>query len=132
VVEAIDAMVFVEMEDALGIGVGPEPMPPADQSLPKGKIIVDLPVENDMDCIVFVGDRLSTSLHADDAQTAHPDPDAASDQTSLVVRPSMTNGIAHQGDVDILNRRPVEREYPGDSAHGLFYDFIGKFNDLTE
>jgi hypothetical protein len=29
----------------------------------------------------------------------------------------MTNGIAHQGDVDILNRRSVELEYPCNSAH---------------
>jgi hypothetical protein len=95
-------------------------MPHADQFLPKGKVIVDLPVEDDMDCVVFVGDGLAASLHADDTQTAHPDPYVSSDQLSLVVRTSMTNGIAHQGDIDFLYRRPVEREYPGDSAHNLF------------
>lgn len=110
-VEAIDALVFIEMKDALGIGIGPEPMPFADQVLSKGKVIIDLPIVDNVDRVIFVGDWLSASLDADDAQSAHPDTDVATDQTPLVIRTPMTDGIAHQVDVFLLNRRTIEREY---------------------
>ena len=52
-------------------------------------------VVGDMQRAIFIGHRLMTGRHVDDAQAAMAEPDVAVDEDSLVVRPTMPDHIAH-------------------------------------
>src|SRR6266566_4116051 len=58
-------------------------------------VVVDLAVEDDDLRLVFVEDRLSSARQIDDAEPSHPEADVAVHVGALVVRPPMTNRLAH-------------------------------------
>ena len=64
------AVLLVEVDDDLRVAVRPEPVPPRLQPCPQLPVIVDLPVEDDLDRPVLVADRLVPTGQVDDRRPA--------------------------------------------------------------
>src|SRR2546422_3880960 len=86
---------LVEMQDRLGVALSGERMSPRDQHAPELAVVVDLAVEDDDLRPVFVEDRLSPARQVDDAEPSHPEADGPLHVQALVVRPAMTDRVAH-------------------------------------
>ena len=92
---ALRPVLFVEMQDDLGVALSGEHVSLRDQPTPELAVVVDLAVEDDDLRVVFVEDRLSSARQIDDAEPSHPEADVAVHVGALVVRPPMTNRLAH-------------------------------------
>jgi len=70
-IEMLDEAVtilFVQVNDDLGVRVGPKAMPLALQHLPQLQIVVDLAIEDNSHTAIFIEDGLPAALQIDDAQ----------------------------------------------------------------
>ena len=83
------------MHEHLGIAPGPEPVPPPFQFPPQLPVVVDLPVEDDLDRPVLVADRLVASRKVDDREPPVDQSQARLFKEPFRIRPSMGNPIAH-------------------------------------
>src|SRR5262245_19206529 len=71
-------------------------------------VVVDLPVEYDVDRTILVDHRLVAAGHVDDAEPAHPDRDAGSDVVATVVGAAVSNRVAHPAK-PLRGIRPIGR-----------------------
>jgi hypothetical protein len=79
-VKSVDTLLpplFVSVDDHFSIRSGHEPVIGIKEFFPKLDVIIDLPIEYDVDVAVLIGDRLSAPVNIDDAQSAVPHPDVA-------------------------------------------------------
>src|SRR5215217_356092 len=88
------------------------------QAIAQGRVVVDLPVLDDVDRAVLVRDRLIAALEVDDRQAARPDPRDAVDVLAPAVGPAVAQGRGHRRDQLTPRRLPsVEGDEATDSAH---------------
>src|SRR3990172_437801 len=69
-VKSVDALLlplFVSVDDHFGVRLGQEPVTGLQEFFPKLDVVIDLPIEYNVDGPILVGDRLSTPLNIDDA-----------------------------------------------------------------
>jgi hypothetical protein len=59
------AVLLVEMDQNLGVALGPESVSPGLEPAAQLLVVVNLTIENDLDRAVFVGDRLVAAFHVD-------------------------------------------------------------------
>jgi hypothetical protein len=59
------------------------------------EMIVDLPVKDNPDALIFVVDRLMAASHIDNRKTPHPKPDAATDIGAAIIRATVDDRIVH-------------------------------------
>jgi len=91
-----------------------------DQFLAQLRVIVDLAIEDNPDCPVFIADGLIPGGEVDDAQPPHANANWTFDVYSFVVRSAMKHGLAHVAeDRSIHLRIPIEFHNPSDPAHFL-------------
>jgi hypothetical protein len=84
-------------------------------------MVVDLSVEDDPESAVFVGKRLMTAFHVNDAEAAHSDAGDAVCVETLVVRSTMRNNTAHFAESGSVGACvPSEFKNASDTAHLLF------------
>src|ERR1043166_4722877 len=70
VVDATGSVILVEMSQALGIPLGRQAMT-APQELTSQRLkIVELAIDDGLDRVIFIGDRLPTASHVHDRQAA--------------------------------------------------------------
>ncbi len=109
-------VVLVEMDQHLGVGPGPEPMPLPLQLLVQTLVVVDLPVQDDDDAPVLVGERLVPAGEVDDAEATHAEAHAALGERAPVIRTAVLDRIAHADDLRLGDRRGAD---PADDAAHL-------------
>ncbi len=114
--EALHALLFVQVNQRLGIAGGAELMPARHEIGAQFLVAVNLAVEDDPHRTVLIGDRLMAGGEIDDAEAAHADPAPAIHVNAFVVRTAMANLVAHR----LYQRRLsglIETHKTGDSAH---------------
>ena len=80
--------------------------------------VVDLPVEDDANCAVLVGDRLIAVGEVDDRQSAMCKPHASVGPDALCVGTTMRNRARHPTKKTFVDGAiRVLEKYSGDSAH---------------
>src|SRR5439155_692242 len=94
--DAVCAHLLVEMDDGLGITPRPKAMPAGDQVAPQVMVIVDLPIEDDLNGAILVGDRLLPAGDVDDRQPAHAERHLGGDEVAAVVRAAVDDRVAHR------------------------------------
>ncbi len=112
------AVLLVEVDDDLGVGVGVETVAAGQQSGLEGREIEDLAVVDDPDRRVLVVDGLAPGGQIDDAQAAHPQRNRPVGVITVFIRAPVNDDVAHgpgQGP-GVLGqaRRSVD---PANSAH---------------
>jgi hypothetical protein len=58
-------------------------------------IVIDFPIENDEDTVVFIKDGLMASCQIDNGKSAHAQGDSISHPRALIVGSAMPNHLAH-------------------------------------
>jgi len=91
---------LVKVNKYLGVRVGRELMTLFSESISECFIVIDLAVEDDCDGIVFVENRLSAGIEADNAEASMSEPHGTIDVDSRFIRASMEETI-----VDFPERR---------------------------
>jgi hypothetical protein len=109
------AVLFVEMDQRLGIGAGAEPVPLGHQRRAELLVIVDLAVEDQQDAAVLVAHRLMPAGDVHDAEAAHPQAHVAFHEAAPVVRPAVRDGVAHPPDLGLGDRTVAQAT--DDAAH---------------
>ena len=110
---------LVEMDDDLGVAVRREAMTTSLEIAPQLLEVVYLPVEDDRDRTVLVGNRLVPAREVDDRETTHAHRQWSIDVEALVVGASVDDDVAHRaGEVPGRGDARVEREESGDATHG--------------
>ena len=113
------AVFLVKMDQHLHVDLRPEAVPPADEIVAQLPVIVDLPVTDESDCIVFIADRLVPAIQIYDRKTAKPERQTGSAGECLLVRPPVRQCVGHapqQGHVERGGRIRVMAS--DETAHG--------------
>src|SRR5215469_4011290 len=87
---------FIEMDDNFSITRCSEAMPPGFQLLSKVLVVVDLTIQYDPDCFVFIGNRLISCLQVNDAESPHSKTHWTTHVVTVVIRPSVRHAVAHR------------------------------------
>src|ERR1041385_926228 len=82
----IHTILLIEMDERFRIAVCIKAMPGLFKALPQLQMVVDLPVEDDPDALIFVADRLMAAGHIDNGKASHPKSDAAADIGAAIIR----------------------------------------------
>ncbi len=115
------AVLFVEVNNRLGIAVRAVAVPARDELLAQGEMVVDLAIKHDPQRAVFVRNRLMPARHIDNAEPAHADADRSVRIKALVVGPAMGNDAAHFAQSRGVRKRvPTEFKNSSDPAHLMF------------
>jgi hypothetical protein len=115
--DAVDAVLLVEVRDDLGVAVCRQRVPARDELLAQLAVVVDLAVQDDRDGAVLVEDRLVAGGEVDHAQALDPQRDVGGAEDPARVRPAVLEARAHalgQLRVDVV---PVRAQLSDDSAH---------------
>jgi hypothetical protein len=111
-----------EVNEHLGVASSLETVTPPLERGAQVSMIVDLPVEYDGDCSVFVSKGLVPTRNIDDAEPPHPEGNAWGDEESFVVWATVANRVTHAAQVSLTllrgaGWRPADESC--DPAHGL-------------
>ena len=117
-VQAAGAVLLVEMQQHLGVGLGGEAVSLADQLLLELDVVEGLAVIDDPEAAVLVADRLGPAVDADNAQAQMPQGDVAVQVHPRLIRTPVVQGGDHQGDrVHTGRLTSCDVDYSGNSAH---------------
>ena len=86
------------MDERLRIAVRVKAMSRLFKILSQFQVVVDLPVEDNPDALVFVVDRLMAAGHIDNGKAPHPESNVASDIGTAVVRATVDDRVVHRVD----------------------------------
>jgi hypothetical protein len=108
------------MENDLGIRPSPESMPFGEEFRSQFRVVVDLSIEDDPHCLVFISYRLATSREIDDAESAHTQADGSRHIIALVIGPPVVHGPIHPFElVAVQLRAGIKEKYSANSTHIL-------------
>src|SRR5215216_369148 len=124
VLHASRAVLFIAMNDRFRIGVGLECVTVFFEIGSQLLEVIDFAVEDDRDCAVFAGDRLSATREINDGEASHSERNAVFYEKTVIVRTAMPYTIAHaleqastRGGVNWVSFPVIYKS--GDSAHML-------------
>ena len=95
VVDAFLAVLFIEMNNGLGIAVGAVAMAARLQAGPQLGVVINLAVKNNPNRAIFVAEGLMSGLYVHDTQPAHGDADVAVEISPRIVRTAMHDLAIH-------------------------------------
>jgi hypothetical protein len=93
----IVSVLLVEMDDDFGVGVGIKPVTFLLQRSSQFNVIEYLAVEHDPDGLIFVVDRLPSTLEIDDAQARVREPYFIVNVETVTIRTAMMEHADHRG-----------------------------------
>ena len=117
VLNAVTPMLFIEVNDGLGVAVSPVTMPASFQAFAQFLVVVEFAVVDDPDVVLFVADGLVTGLDIDDAQPAHGQSDVSFHEEAIVIGAAMNDLLIHTGERFPLSPASIGVENPANSAH---------------
>ena len=84
------------------------------------RMVVDLAVENDPDILIFIRQRLMTTLDVNNAEASHGQADVLFHEKPFIIRPAMHDAAVHAGeDVPFDVPVTIRKENAADSTHKL-------------
>src|SRR5438477_12838238 len=95
ILDTILAILLIQMNEAFGIGSGIECVAFGEQILSDLLKIIDLTVQYDPDGLIFIVDRLVTSLEIYDTQPPHAECHMVHQHHAFIVRPSVLDAVTH-------------------------------------
>ena len=118
-VDARDALVFVQMDDRLAVAVRAEAMAAGLEVAAELGVVVDLAVGDERDRPVLVVQGLRAARHIDDGQPARRDGGVRADVKAVAVGPAMPQLRGERRQQRFVGRREaVEPHDTGDTTHG--------------
>ena len=121
VLNTVATVLFVEMNDGLGITMSSVGMAAGDELLAQAKVVVNLTVEDNPDRAVLVADGLMAGCEVHDAQPAHADADMSIKIEALVIRTPVGHDAAHfPKRVRVSPSVPPKLQNASDATHPLF------------
>src|SRR4051812_6927297 len=106
--DKVEALLFVEMDEHLGVAGRLERVARAAEALAELAEVVDLAIEDDDDAAVLVVDRLIAGVEVDDAQALDAKSDLVFQMDAARVRPTVLESRAHLHDHRALHRNAVD------------------------
>ena len=120
VVNEVHALVFVEVDEHLGIRLGAKTVSSRQQAVTQLPIVVDFAVERDPDPAVLVRERLLSGRQTDDAEAAVTETDLWLDVTAFLVRSTVGEECLHRLESAAVDSLVLmETIDSADSAHPL-------------
>jgi hypothetical protein len=117
---AISTVLFIKVNDGLGVTIRGVTMTAGLQLLPQSRVVVDFTIEDDPDGAILIADGLMSSGQIDDAETAHAEPNATLGVNPIVIGTAMHHRVAHPSKkfgLQLCARRKLHNAT--DSAHLL-------------
>ena len=111
------AVILVKMDQAFGVGAGPEGVTSGEESGSKLGIVVDLAVEGDPDGPVLVAHRLGPPLDVDDREPTMPEPGRTFAEQAIAVRPPMLERRGHSGQQRAVGSFALAIHESGNATH---------------
>src|SRR5579884_2873579 len=111
---------FIKMNEHFCVAVAGESVPFFDQFSPQGLEVVNLPVEDDLDRPILVGQRLVPSLPVNNAQAAMPERRVLVTEKTRGIRPAVEQTLAHPLHDAAVGRDRIASQVTGDSTHVKF------------
>src|SRR5438876_5601418 len=108
------------MDDGFGIALSAVAMTASFQPGTQLTMVVDFPVVNNPQILVFIRDRLLPGLHVNDAEPPHSQTDIFLDEKTFIVWSAMHDLVVHPDQCVALHRLPdIGIENSANSAHAL-------------
>ncbi len=115
---AIATVLFIEMDDSLSIALGAVAVPFRLEIGAQLLVVINLSVVNDPDFFVFIGKRLMSGLHIDDAQATHGEAHVTLDKKTIVVGSTVCDLRVHLGEDAAIGALPrIGIEHSANTAH---------------
>ena len=111
------APLFVGVNDHLRVRLRPERVPGLEEFLAQFDVIVDLPVENDLDAPVLVADGLRAAANIDDAQPPVAQARLTVHQFAVAVRAAVPDGGIHPAQQLPVDGFAVQVKDAANAAH---------------
>ena len=123
----VRAVLFVKVNDGLGIAVRAVAVAARDELLAQGEMVVNLAIEHDPERAIFIRNRLMSARNIDNAEPSHADAQMAVRIKAFVVGPAMGDDAAHFAQsCGVCARVPSKFKNPSDSAHLVFLRVRGR------
>src|SRR5438094_410565 len=110
------------MQNDFGIRTRLECVPKTLELVAELDIIVDLPIEDDLQLPIFIADRLGSPLDIDDREPAVPQPDLSVDERALPIRPAMAKHSHHSAHERRVDRTTRRIKHSANSTHEVLSD----------
>ena len=128
--EALDAEIFIEVNDRFCIRFGSEAVPAADQFFAQTTIVVDFSIQGNPDGLIFIRDRLMPSGEIDNAQPAIAQSQGAFHVMTFIVRAAMGQGTCGGTERRLFHRSPGAEVI--DSANSTHNYFETQWKDVRQ
>src|ERR1700685_724297 len=116
--DAIASHLFVEMDNHFCISLRIEAMTASSEIPAQFRKVVNLPVVDNADSLVFVENRLVTTGQVDDAEPSYPQARPILYENALIVGSTVNDALAHSMDRGSFNSAPFRVDHSHDSTHG--------------
>src|SRR5215469_66032 len=114
----IVAVLFIKVNDGLGVAVGAVLMPLRLQAETQFRVVIDFAVKDNPDIPIFVGHRLLARFDIDDAQPPHRKSDVLFHEKPLIIGAAMHDVAIHASqNVGLDAPVAVYKEDSADSTH---------------
>src|SRR5260370_9772344 len=98
VLDTLIPVLFVGVNDGLGVTIRTKVMTTLLKLFLQFTIVIDFPIQDDENALIFVKNRLMTASQVDDREAAHAQGYAIINPHSLVVWPTVATALAHTVD----------------------------------
>jgi hypothetical protein len=95
VLDAIITVLLVGMNNDLCVTIRGKAVTALLEFFPKLTIVIDFPIEDDEDALIFVKDGLMATREVNNRETAHAQCSSIAYPHSLIVWPTVANNLAH-------------------------------------
>ena len=96
--DTVIPVLLVSVNDGLGVAIRTKVMTTLLKLFLQFTIVIDLPIQDDEDALIFVKNRLMTASQVNDRETAHAQGHTIINPHSLVIWPTVANDPAHAVD----------------------------------
>src|SRR5216683_5442946 len=93
--DTIITILLVGVNNCLCITISSKAMPSLLEFFLKLRIIIDFPIEDDDDALIFVENGLMAASKVDNGEAAHTQGNSLPYPGPLIIRPTVTNDLAH-------------------------------------
>ena len=118
-IQAVRAILFVEVDDRLAVAPGAEFVAAGFELRTQLEVIVNFAVKNQPKSFIFVGEGLLPGFQIDDAEPPHGQANISGDVKARAVRAAMNQLLVHCVQNGRIDLRPgIELNDATNSAHG--------------
>src|SRR5260370_1123190 len=116
---AVFAVLFIQMQNGFCIAVGGITMALPCQQRAEIRIVVDFTVKHNPDTAVLISHRLMSSSDINDTEPAERHRQRSRRQNALIVRSAVTENTRHCRQISFRHAATAQVEDPTNATHGL-------------